>query len=285
MSSDADRLHTESSIWLARLERGLQDEDGIQLRQWLQVPAQRDAIVEAAKLYHGADIVAILAEMVPVGFGTPAPKIAKPIFSPFNVFIALTMMVVILAAPILANHHAKQVQQLRPQDPPLPWGEQAYSTKLGETRTFNLADGSTLTLNKHTRVGVQFEVGYRLATVQFGEALFDIQRRRERPFQIDAAGRHFLAPQSRFDVRVIDPKTVELTVLAGNVTVQGLPWRWPDTPAEARIFDPRVFADTTVGPLQSAFLQDATMTRFDITADNARTRLSWQPEQVFYITQ
>jgi transmembrane sensor len=284
VSSDSDRLQTETSIWLARLERGLQGQDGDRLRQWLQVPAQRDAIVEAAKLYHGADIVAILAEMVPVGFGTPAPKIAKPLFSRFNVFVGLAMIVVMLGAPILANHHARQIQQVRPQDPPLPWGEQAYSTKVGQTRTFNLADGSTLTLNSHTRVGVQFEVGYRLATVQFGEAVFDIQRRRERPFQIDASGRHFLAPQSRFDVRVIDPKTVELTVLDGNVTVQGLPWRWPDTPAEARIFDPRVFSDATVGPMQSVFLQDATMTRLAITADNARTRLSWQPEQVFYIT-
>jgi transmembrane sensor len=147
-----------------------------------------------------------------------------------------------------------------------------------------LEDGSKLTLNSHTRVGVLFGVGSRLATVLYGEALFDIEQQRERLFQIDAAGRHFKAPQSKFDVRVINPQTVELTVLDGGVTVQGLPWRWPKTPAEARMFDPQVYADTTVGPMQAALLDDSAMTRFPITADNARTRLSWQPEQVFYIT-
>jgi ferric-dicitrate binding protein FerR (iron transport regulator) len=127
-------------------------------------------------------------------------------------------------------------------------------------------------------------VGARLATVLYGEALFDIERPRERPFQIDAGGRHFKAPQSKFDVRVINPQTVELTVLAGGVTVQGLPWRWPTTPDEARMFDPQVFADVTVEPMQSVLLQDSSMSRFQITAANARTRVSWQPEEVLYIT-
>jgi transmembrane sensor len=286
VSRDSDRLFTEASIWLARLERGLQGQDGVQLREWLQVPAQRDAIVDAAKLYHGPDIVAILAEMVPVGFGTPVPKIRRRMTAS-HVFIAVVLGLMVAAGPIVAFLHpnpAVRDARYRPLDPPLPWGEEAYSTKVGETRTVSLEDGSTLSLNSHTRVGVLFGVGSRLATVQYGEALFDIERRRERPFQIDAAGRHFLAPQSKFDIRVINPQTVDLTVLDGGVTVQGLPWRWPTTPDEARMFDPRVFADTVIGPMQSAFLQDSTMTRLPVTAANLHTRLSWQPEEVLYIT-
>jgi transmembrane sensor len=286
VSSDSDRLLTEASIWLVRLERGLQAEEGAQLREWLQVPAQRDAIVDAAKLYHGPDIVAILAEMVPVGFGTPVPKVRKRM-SAFNVAIAVALGMMTAAVPLLGILHPNPVvrdPRYRPLDAPLPWGEAAYSTKVGEIRTFSLEDGSRLTLNSHTRVGVLFGVGSRLATVLYGEALFDIEQQRERLFQIDAGGRHLQAPQSKFDVRVINPQTVELTVLDGGVTVQGLPWRWPATPAEARMFDPQVFADTKVGPMQAALLEDSTMTRFPITAANARTRLSWQPEQVFYVT-
>jgi transmembrane sensor len=286
VSSDSDRLVTEASIWLARLERGLQAQEGVLLREWLQIRAQRDAIVDAAKLYHGPDIIAILAEMVPVGFGTPAPKIRKRM-SAFNVFIAVAVGMVIAALPILAFLHRDQLVgdlRHRPQDAPLPWGGEAYATKVGETRSFSLADGSKLALNSHTRVGVLFGVGSRLATVLYGEALFEIEHQRERPFQIDAGGRHFQAPKSKFDVRVIDPQTVELTVLDGGVTVQALPWRWPATPAEARLFDPRVFADTTVGPMQAVVLQDSTMSQFPITAANARTRLSWEPEEVLYIT-
>lgn len=286
MSSDSDRLHTEASIWLARLERGLQAQEGVQLREWLQVPAQRDAIVEAAKLYHGPDIVAVLADMVPVGFGTPVPKVRKRM-SPSHVFVAVAMGMVMAAPVIMAFRHPYPVVRdlrYRPLDAPLPFGSQAYSTKVGEIRTFSLEDGSKLSLNSHTRVGVLFGVGSRLATVVYGEALFEIERPREQPFQVDAGGRHLKAPQAKFDVRVINPNTVELTVLDGGVTVQGVPWRWPTTPSEARMFDPQVFADTTVGPMQAVLLDAATMTRYPLSAANAHTRLSWQPEQVLYIT-
>jgi ferric-dicitrate binding protein FerR (iron transport regulator) len=290
VSSDSDRLGTATSIWLARLERGLQAQEGAQLREWLQVPAQRDAIVEAAKLYHDPDIVAILAEMVPVGFGTPAPKLRRRSY-PVNTFFAVCICS-LAAGPIFLIHRAAQTvvsraaggDAPRPQDPPLPWGEEGYSTKFGQTRAVNLPDGSRLTLNGNTRVGILFGVGSRVATLQYGEALFDVERPRERPFQVDAGGRHFLAPQSRFDVRVIDPQTVELTVLEGGVTIRGLPWRWPTTPAEARMFDPQVFADTVVGPMQTVLLQASTMSKFALTAANARTRLSWEPQEVLYVT-
>src|ERR1700761_8231144 len=89
----------------------------------------------------------------------------------------------------------------RALDPPLPWGQQAYATRTGETRTVTLADGTRLTLNSHTRVGVLFGVGSRLATLQYGEAIFDIGRPRERPFEIDAGGRHFQSAPAKFDIR------------------------------------------------------------------------------------
>jgi hypothetical protein len=130
----------------------LEAREGVQLREWLQVPAQRDVIVDAAKLYHGADIVAILAEMVPVGFGTPAPKLRRGI-TPFKVCVALVMGAVVAAGPImifLHPHPAVRDPRYRPLDSVLPSGEAAYSTKVGETRTFSLEDGSKLALNSHT---------------------------------------------------------------------------------------------------------------------------------------
>jgi ferric-dicitrate binding protein FerR (iron transport regulator) len=287
VSSDTERQLAQSSIWLARIERGLQPQEGASLREWLQDPAQRDAIVAAAKLHHGPDIIAVLADMVPIGFGNPAKPIRKRIH-PGNLALAVGVGVVIAVTPLLVIRRAMpgviDSAHYRALDPPLPWGQQAYSTGVGETRTVTLADGTHLTLNSHTRVGVLFGVGSRLVTLQYGEAIFDIERPRERPFEIDAGGRHFQAPPARFDVRVITPQTVELTVLQGRVTVQGLPWHWPATPEEARLFDPSVFDDTVVGPLQAAYLQDATMARYSLTAANARVRVSWEPQHVVYVT-
>ena len=59
---------------------------------------------------------------------------------------------------------------------------------------------------------------------------------------------------------------------------------WPTTPAQARLFDPRVFVDTTVGPLQAASLEDALFSSYPLTAAAADARLRWRPEQVVYVT-
>jgi transmembrane sensor len=295
VSSDSDRLLTEASIWLVRLERGLQPQEGALLRSWLTQPAQRDTIVNLAKLHHGPDIVAVLADLVPVGFGSPAPPIRKGL-RPAHIVIAVAVAVMALTPLVLghfayraylAHHPAPPPVLERPYralDPVLPWGEQGYATKFGETRTVRLADGTKINLNGHTQVEVLFGVGSRLATVKYGEAMFDIGPKRERPFEVDASGRRLVAPLARFDVRVLGPQAAELAVLEGSVTVLGLPWRWPKTPAEARLFDPHAFADTVVGPMQAAVLQDGSVYRNPLTAANLRTQLSWEPQDVVYVT-
>src|ERR1700744_3621899 len=72
-----DEVPTQAAIWLARIERGLEPHEGERLREWLQQPAHRDAIVTSAKLYHGPDVVAVLAALVPVGFGNPPPPLPR----------------------------------------------------------------------------------------------------------------------------------------------------------------------------------------------------------------
>ena len=117
-----------------------------------------------------------------------------------------------------------------------------------------------------------------------GEVLFDVTRKWPRPILIFAGGRHFEAPGGRFDLRVITPQRVELTVLEGSVTVKGLPYQRPATPQEARDFDPSVFADATVGAMQSALLDQNTLTQHAITAADLRSQLRWEPEQVIYVS-
>jgi hypothetical protein len=170
----------------------------------------------------------------------------------------------------------------------IPWGQTLYSTRPGETRAVTLLDGSRVTLNSHTELGVLFAAGRRLATLNYGEAIFQIASQLSQPFEITAAGRHLQAPpsrsNSRFDIRVIDPQSVELTVLDGGVTVQGLPWHWPNSPSAKRMFDPAAFRDAHVGPLQSVLLQDEGIYHYEITAENASARLRWEPEQIIYVS-
>ncbi len=287
MASNSDRIATEAAIWLARLERGLQGDEGSQLRSWLGPPAHRDAIVEAAKLWHGPDIVAVLAELVPVGFGqAPPPKIKVKRRYPPAILVAVCVGGLVAVMPFVAiyRHMPGVINRNDRAAPALPWGVTAYSTSAGETRAVTLPDGSRITLNGHTRLNVSFGAGWRVVNLDYGEVIFRISPQPLRPFEVNAAGRHFQAPPSMFDVQVINPQAVELMVLQGDVTVKGLPWHWPSTPAEARLFDPDAFVDTTVGPLQTARLEDQMISRYPITAQNARARLQWEPQQVIYVT-
>jgi transmembrane sensor len=284
--ADSEKVATEAAIWLARMERGLQSQEGAALRQWLQQPANRTAIVDAAKLWHGPDIVAVLAQLMPVGFGNPPPRKARRL-RPFHLVVGLvvglpTAFVVLGLMPGMGFHHTNTAER------DVPWGQTIYHTRAGETRAVTLLDGSRVTLNSHTELGVLFAAGRRLATLNYGEAIFQITSQLSHPFEVIAAGRHLQTPtaktNSRFDVRVIDPQSVELTVLDGGVTVQGLPWRWPNSPSAKRLFDPAAFRDANVGPLQSVLLQDEGIYHYDITAENASARLRWEPEQIIYVT-
>ena len=274
MAGDSDKISTEAAVWLARLERGLLPQEGSSLRDWLRQSAHREAIVDAAKLWHGPDIIAVLAELVPVGFGNPPPK-AQRRLRPANILIALCGALAALAPIVYIQHNMVHRR--------LPWGESVYTTKSGETRIVALHDGSTVTLNGHSQLGILFGAGSRLAVLDYGEAIFHTVAER-RPFELNAGGRHLLATPSTFDVRVVSEHALEVTVLEGAVVVHALSWRWPATPAQARLFDPRAFIDSTVGPSQAASVEDAALIRYPLTAAAVAARVRWQPEQVVYVT-
>jgi transmembrane sensor len=262
VSRDSDALLMEASLWLARLERGLQAREGALLRQWLNEPARRNAIVDTAKLYHGPDIVAVLAEMVPVGFGDAPPPKAKPLRPSiaswcFGAALLLFMIGPILLAPRPTQHTLRTTPH--PVGRPAPWGDEVYATDATQIRTVRLPDGSHVTLKGYTKLRMLYGPATRAINLQYGATTFQVAGEPYRPFEIEAAGRQFRAMPSKFDVRVINPRVVELTVLDGGVTVLGLPWHSPTTAAEARNFDPRVFADLTVGPMQTALLDEATL--------------------------
>jgi transmembrane sensor len=271
-----DKVPTAAAIWLARIERGLQLHEGVALREWLEQPAHRDAIVHSAKLYHGPDVVAVLAALVPVGFGNPPPPLPKQPRT-FAIAVGICLALFMVGLSFIGTHYKR---------PPgrLPRDEQIYSTGARETGTIKLPDSSQAILNGQSQLSVLYAAWVREATVAHGEVIFDVTRKWPRPILIFAGGRHFEAPGGRFDLRVISPQRVELTVLEGSVTVKGLPYRRPATPQEARDFDPSAFVDATVGPMQSALLDQSSLTRHAITAADLSSQLRWEPEQVLYIS-
>ena len=92
-------------------------------------------------------------------------------------------------------------------------------TGVGERVTVQLPDGSVAHLNTDTAIAVAFDEKARRIELLSGEALFDVVRDEDRPFQVDAAGGRTTAVGTAFVVRE-DVDIVSVAVTEGMVSVR-----------------------------------------------------------------
>lgn len=93
-----------------------------------------------------------------------------------------------------------------------------YQTGIGEQRTINLPDGSTVTLNADSRMEVRFDDTERRIELRDGRALFKVARNAARPFVVRSGSTSVRAVGTQFDVHLKRGETV-VTVVEGRVAV------------------------------------------------------------------
>lgn len=94
----------------------------------------------------------------------------------------------------------------------------AYSTALGEQRSFQMEDGSLLHLNTQSRVTVRYSKHAREVQLLQGEALFVVAPDRSRPFRVTAGSTMIQAVGTQFNVYRQSHETT-VSVLEGKVKV------------------------------------------------------------------
>ncbi|MCZ0953689.1 MAG: FecR domain-containing protein, partial [Rhodospirillaceae bacterium] len=93
-----------------------------------------------------------------------------------------------------------------------------YSTSIGEQRTTQLADGSTVMLNTNSRIQVDYSREYRDIQLLRGEAHFTVTESDVIPFRVFAANRRVEAVGTAFAVHLRESE-VEVTVSEGKVAL------------------------------------------------------------------
>src|ERR1700733_7666937 len=93
-----------------------------------------------------------------------------------------------------------------------------FETATGEQRTFELEDGSVVSLNTHSRVAVRLGTHAREVRLLRGEALFHVAHDPSRPFLVSTDDAVVQAVGTQFDVYRRDDSTV-VAVLEGRVNV------------------------------------------------------------------
>jgi transmembrane sensor len=92
----------------------------------------------------------------------------------------------------------------------------SYSTGIGEQRTIQLPDGSTVELNARSRVKVRLTERRRDVALIEGQALFSVAKDKQRPFVVRAGDAEVRAVGTEFDVYKKQAETV-VTVVEGRV--------------------------------------------------------------------
>jgi transmembrane sensor len=92
----------------------------------------------------------------------------------------------------------------------------SYSTGIGELRTIQLLDGSTVELNARSTVKVRLTDRRRDVALIEGQALFRVAKDKQRPFVVRAGEAHIRAVGTEFDVYRKQTETV-VTVVEGRV--------------------------------------------------------------------
>lgn len=240
----SDRITDEAALWFVRAQdSGFSADDHRELASWLAGSAEHvreylslaaitqdihslsstpsvDELVELARgIADDDNVVALLG----AGFTPPGP-VAQPVTG------------VVTDAPV-ASTGARR---------PRLWATAAtavfavaasalyfamtgpivYSTSIGEQVSFTLDDGSVVTLNAQSSLEVNYTEAQRSVRLIAGEALFDVARQLERPFQVFTERAIVRAVGTVFNVRYRgDDATV--TVVEGIVDVQSPVTREP----------------------------------------------------------
>jgi transmembrane sensor len=271
-SPTSESINREAAKWIARLQRGLYPEEGADLRAWLKTSAHRESILETARLLHGADVNSILAALIPTKREPDKPKPRPLSFAMPLTFAVLST--VAFGGVLLLGHAPKSSGNVTAHRPTRAEDTEIYSTAIGETREVKLPDGTTLTLNTDTRVGVTYSTDSREVYLSQGEASFDVAHTSTRPFIVDAGRRRFQVEGTKFNLRMLTPDNVELTVAEGAVKVLDAPPALPATPARRR--DPITYGEAIVRAFEEALVEPGFQSVTHIGANDVEARLAWQ---------
>jgi transmembrane sensor len=277
---DPRKAREEASLWLAKLDRGLTNDERSSLREWLQEGVNNKAFLEMGKLWRGLDVISVLSELFPL-----SPEVLNP--PPRRSALAVTLTAVAAACIasfgtiMLTGYSPWTFLSSRAPSAPPPVMTTTYATAIGESRVVKLADGSVITLNTNSRVTAVFSPRAREVFLAYGEASFDVAHEPTRPFNVNVGKRVFQAVGTSFNVRVLNPENVELTVTEGRVKLLYVPPPSPpDTPAKLR--EEVMHPETTVGALETALVEPGFQTVRKLDANEVDARLAWQRGMIIF---
>lgn len=236
MRESAVTIEATASSWVAKLDRGLTQDENTELESWLAGdPRRQGALARAQAISVHVERARVLRAPGDLD-ETPAERFRRKAAPWLSAAAALVGVATAL------------------------WVWQAYnhthlSTAQGEIREVRLTDGSRVTLGTDSRVSLHYASMARRVRLESGEALFEVASDPNRPFVVLAGNVRVRAIGTAFDVRRRSDREVEVTVTKGVVDV------WRDTPSPEPALRLAAGSRTRVTPEEIAKPQELTQTQ------------------------
>lgn len=153
-------------------------------------------------------------------------------------------------------------------------GWQSYATQVGGYQRVLLSDGTTMEMNTGTELKVRFDGKRRLIRLLRGEASFRVARDIRRPFDVAAGETTIRAVGTSFNVRLRDPRQIEVLVTEGRVAVaRGALSVEPSAPVSTL---------STLSAGEAALAEAGGLVVRDIPAVEVERRLAWQGGELVF---
>lgn len=201
-----------AAFWLARAMSGSMDENEREaLTVWINAaPENRTAYRELegllAKVDRGGQELLAKEYQRQMEEAAETVRPRAPLFSRMAAGFALAAMVGVAALTGLRGKTDAEIQIAH------------YETAIGEMKTVLLEDGSEAELNADTQLAVNFTEGARQVDLVSGEAFFNVEKDKSRPFTVKAGPATITVTGTSFNVSHYGQKTF-VQVLTGVVAV------------------------------------------------------------------
>jgi transmembrane sensor len=264
--------YDDASAWVARLDRGLSEQETAELAAWLAASSENRAVLLAmAAQWDRMDALSRLADLFPV----PAQH-RRRLLAP--AFAVAAMLIMAVAAGLWAAFEASM-----PDTPERALGESlvdAYETAVGEQSSVMLSDGTLVVLNTNSRLRVLFTDDYRLLLLDRGEANVQVARDASRPLSLVAADKVFQAVGTAFNVEINDRQKIELVVTEGRVRV-GVRQQ---ANQPGKVQQPELLDESAVivGAGQAWVLSDNSEIIARVSPEDIEVRLSWRDGDLIF---
>ncbi|UZJ43979.1 FecR domain-containing protein [Marinimicrobium sp. C6131] len=225
-----ESIYDDASLWIARLDRGLSEQETSDLRRWLsQSSRHRECLMEMAELWDRMDSLSVLSEL----FDPPAHSTRGKWFGlGAATAVAASVLFVVSAFGLFAPLVPWSGESQPPELSTMAQENTVYETGIGAHSTVNLPDGTRMLLNTNTLVSVTYSNDERLLELTRGELHVEVEHDPSRPLRVKAGGKVVEAVGTAFNVYLIDDEDVDVIVTEGTVHVKSALSESTDEPVQ-----------------------------------------------------